>query len=212
MDDDSKVFQDLMNEIDKKIEKVTEKKRKLNELYLENPKKAVREARNYLNVQRTINQNEILAVEDQKKYFSLCIIAIILAGLGFFAEEWGLYIFAEVFFLAGFFIGAYVPIFGLIFLFSHGAVGYGLMLSTIIGKLVSSPVMQDQPKNITICLGAGLILIIFATILVIMHNLNAKLKEKSYFILIPFIIYVVVIILAILLSKNYETINTLKFF
>ena len=86
------------------------------------------------------------------------------------------------------------------------------MIYSIIGKMLESKIMTDNPTKIMLCLNIGIILIIIATILSLIYHLNEKLHQKKLFSLIPLGIYIIVILLAIILSKNYEVINTWNLF
>ena len=121
------------------------------------------------------------------------LLAIFGACLGFFnmsdSNFAGMWFFGYIFFIAGHFIGMYVPIFGLIFLFSHSITGLSIMNASIIEPILKNPIMQDNPKNVFIYISIVIGIYIIATLLVILHNLSSKLKEKKHMMFIPLSIY-----------------------
>ena len=89
------------------------------------------------------------------------------------------YYFGFIFFIAGFFIGTSIPGFGIIFLFSHGLTGLGLMTVPLLLNITNNPYMTDNPKNIYIYLGVICALFAVAVIKTIIDSLN-KLKNISF--------------------------------
>jgi hypothetical protein len=111
------------------------------------------------------------------------IIIILLVGLLPLktgdVESIPFYYFGFIFFIAGFFIGTSIPGFGIIFLFSHGMTGLGLMTVPTLLNIINNPYMTDNPKNIYIYLGVICVLFAVAVIKTIIDSLN-KLKNISF--------------------------------
>lgn len=112
-----------------------------------------------------------------------------------------LYYFGILFFLAGLFIGLNVKSFGLIFLFSHGMTGLGLMLIPIIKSLELKVYLTDSPTFLLIYLGIIIIAVILAIILTVLYNLNDRLKDNIKIYLLIFILYLLSITMVVILPK-----------
>lgn len=112
-----------------------------------------------------------------------------------------LYYFGILFFLAGLFIGLGVKAFGLIFLFSHGGTGLGLMLIPIIKSLKLQVYLTDSPTLLLIYLGIIIIAIILAIILTALYNLNDRLKDNVKVYSLIFILYLLAITMVVILPK-----------
>lgn len=106
-----------------------------------------------------------------------------------------------MFFAAGSLICLKEKGFGIIFMFSHGFTGLGIMMAGLIGGLISSPLMGDAPIYILIFLVIIALLILAAMVLIILYNLSDILKAKRNFIFIPLILFGTAILLALILSK-----------
>lgn len=112
-----------------------------------------------------------------------------------------LYYFGIPFFLAGLFIGLSVKSFGLIFLFTHGCAGLGLMLIPIIKNLELKVYLTDNPTFLLIYLGIIIIAIILAIILTVLYNLNDRLKDNIKIYSLMFILYLLAITMVVILPK-----------
>lgn len=147
---------------------------------------------------------------DKDKLY-LCVLIFLIALIGLFnIKAYPIYLFGIIFFLAGHFIGLYLKWMGLIFLFSHSVTGIFVMLSALIGDIVTNnPIMSDNPLNIIIYLVIVALLLIFATLMVIIHNLSDYLKTKKFFVVIPMSIYVVAFFMAGLLNIIFNFIYNL---
>lgn len=91
-----------------------------------------------------------------------------------------MYFFGTVFFLAGLFIGLNGPIFGIIFLFSHGGAGLGIMCFSKIKGILDSPLMTDGPSNLQYLLATGAGLIVAGIISTIFYNVSKKIRDQKY--------------------------------
>ena len=112
-----------------------------------------------------------------------------------------LYYFGIAFFLAGLFIGLSVKSFGLIFLFTHGGAGLGLMLIPIIKNLELKVYLTDNPTFLLIYLIIIIIAIILAIILTVLYNLNDRLKDNIKIYSLIFILYLLAITMVVILPK-----------
>jgi hypothetical protein len=106
--------------------------------------------------------------------------------------------FGFIFFVAGMLIGIFVPVFGLIFLVSHGLTGLGIMLYSL-NIMNIFVVISDAPRYLIILLILLILgLFIAAIVFVIMCNFP-KNREKKYFICYPFICFFFLILILKLL-------------
>lgn len=112
-----------------------------------------------------------------------------------------LYYFGILFFLAGLFVGLSFKSFGLIFLFTHGGTGLGLMLIPIIKDLELKVYLTDNPTFLLIYLRIIIIVIILAIILTVLYNLNDRLKDNIKIYSLIFILYLLAITMVVFLPK-----------
>lgn len=116
-----------------------------------------------------------------------------------------LYYFGCIFFIAGLYVGLSVPKFGLIFLFSHGGTGIGLMLVPYIMNILKSPYLSDLPNNnIFKLLFCSLLCFIIAFIMTVIYNLSDKFKNNKFSLLITFILYIIGISIILLIPIIYK--------
>lgn len=122
------------------------------------------------------------------------------------------YYFGFIFFIAGFFIGTSIPGFGIIFLFSHGMVGLGLMTGPTLLNIINNPYMTDNPKNIYIYLGVICVLFAVAVIKTIIDSIKnlknisntsryVKVKNQAIIILLFTVGIVMVQIMPFIIDK-----------
>lgn len=112
-----------------------------------------------------------------------------------------LYYFGILFFLVGLFVGLSFKSFGLIFLFTHGGTGLGLMLIPIIKDLELKVYLTDNPTFLLIYLRIIIIVIILAIILTVLYNLNDRLKDNIKIYSLIFILYLLAITMVVFLPK-----------
>lgn len=174
---------------------------KLKEIYDENPRKATKEAKDSL-ARLSSNSKKKLLNDKEKMKFYIVMLYIVLALLGLFnISSYPLYIFGLIFFAAGSLIGLHVKGGGIVFLFSHGGTGFGLIIASLIGGLFTSPLMSDLPTIYYIYLVIMAIMTFIAIITTILYNLSDELSERKNFIFIPLVLFSAVIIMALILSK-----------
>ena len=191
-----------MKEFDSQIEK-------LRVLYNEKPTETINE------INKAIINLKIETNEDvpEKKYsrravisglFAVCIFLISITNINYGSEQFMMYFFGTVFFLAGLFIGLNVPVFGIIFLFSHGGTGLGIMCFTKINKILQSPIMTDNPTNLQNLLVLGVGLIVIGIISTIFYNVSKKIRDKKYSLIIILAMFAIGIAIIQLLPMIYN--------
>mgnify|MGYP007069921350 CR=1 FL=1 len=144
-------------------------------------------------------------VEIRKLLYIGLFILIGLVGIATFFQPLDgdaaipMYVFGMVFFVTGFCIGTMKDgkYFGIIFLFSHGMTGYGLMTSSVLGDILDSPLLSDGNTTfiffyialwvILVCLGIGSSII---------YNLSDKLKAKNKYPILQLGFFAIAIMMA----------------
>ncbi len=128
------------------------------------------------------------------------------------------YIFGSVFFFAGLFVGLDVPIFGLIFLCSHGGIGLAIMLVSLLGgienrsfstgNIFNNPAFSDggMPSNMKLYLWGILAVFITAIVYTLLHNLSPRLKENKIHMIAILLLYLLLIFLVGYFSKTFPNI------
>ena len=145
-------------------------------------------------------------------------ICILIACCGFLLNSLAgipMYIGGLAFFLAGLFIGLNIPIFGLIFLFSHGATGLFVILSSFffnIGeesadffKIFNNPMFSDGgiPNNLKMYIATIVVLLIIAFVYTILHNLSPVLKNNKKHMITILLLFFIIILLTGLAPKLF---------
>lgn len=191
-----------MKEFDSQIEK-------LRVLYNEKPTETINEINKaIINLKNETNEDV-----PEKKYsrravisglFAVCIFLISITNINYGSEQFMMYFFGTVFFLAGLFIGLNVPVFGIIFLFSHGGTGLGIMCFTKINKILQSPIMTDNPANLQNLLVLGVGLIVIGIISTIFYNVSKKIRDKKYSLIIILAMFAIGIAIIQLLPMIYN--------
>ncbi len=169
-----------MNDIDKKLEELKKE-------YEKNPTETL----------NTINETILNLKNDNKKSESLFelkevkkvpyiigiyAVIILLIGIVNLMYEGGNilnYYFGAIFLLAGLFIGLFVPMFGLIFLFSHGGAGFVVMNMNVISSVWKARVSNTNLPDVKLVILFSLLLLVAGVILTILYNLNKKFKDKN---------------------------------
>ena len=191
-----------MKEFDSEIEK-------LRVIYNEKPTETINEINKaIINLKNETNEDI-----PEKKYsrravisglFAVCIFLISITNINYGSEQFMMYFFGTVFFLAGLFISLNVPVFGIIFLFSHGGTGLGIMCFTKINKILQSPIMTDNPTNLQNLLVLGVGLIVIGIISTIFYNVSKKIRDKKYSLLIILAMFAIGIAIIQLLPMIYN--------
>lgn len=191
-----------MKEFDSEIEK-------LRVIYNEKPTETINEINKaIINLKNETNEDI-----PEKKYsrravisglFAVCIFLISITNINYGSEQFMMYFFGTVFFLAGLFVGLNVPVFGIIFLFSHGGTGLGIMCFTKINKILQSPIMTDNPTNLQNLLVLGVGLIVIGIISTIFYNVSKKIRDKKYSLIIILTMFAIGIAIIQLLPMIYN--------
>ena len=191
-----------MKEFDSEIEK-------LRVIYNEKPTETINEINKaIINLKNETNEDI-----PENKYsrravisglFAVCIFLISITNINYGSEQFMMYFFGTVFFLAGLFVGLNVPVFGIIFLFSHGGTGLGIMCFTKINKILQSPIMTDNPANLQNLLVLGVGLIVIGIISTIFYNVSKKIRDKKYSLLIILAMFAIGIAIIQLLPMIYN--------
>lgn len=141
----------------------------------------------------------------------ICILFILCGFLSSRIELIFIYFFGLVFFFAGLFIGLNVPVFGLIFLCTHGGAGLFILLSSFFGgfddynKILNNPVFTDGgiPKDLKTYLTAIVTIFVIALIYTLLHNLSPKLKENKIHMILILLLFLIGIILVGLIPRIF---------
>lgn len=199
-----------MKDFDSKIEK-------LRELYNEKPTETINELNNaILNIKNERTKKETKERKNSRKalisgIFSVCIFLISIVNIKYGTDQFMMYFFGAIFFLAGLFVGLNVPVFGIIFLFSHGGTGLGIMCFSKIKGILESPLMTDNPTNLKYLLVLGTGLILAGIISTIFYNVSKKIRDQKYslpIILAMFAIGIAIIqILPLMFNINVASIE-----
>ena len=144
-------------------------------------------------------------------YLALILFSVLVALLGLLnvnlnSDLTFLYYFGLFFFIAGYYTIMSDEDKTVIFLFSHGMLGLGVMLIPLISEIINTPLLSDSPINIYIYLGIVILLIITATTLSVIYKLSNRFKEKALLKIIPLIIYLIAIIMVDILPHIYTII------
>ena len=181
---------------------------KLNEIYQNNPEKATKEAHDsllrmgYFNkTDKKGNKARTLAYEDfDKLLIVICFVITALIGL-FNIITYPVYICGMIFFIAGIMISIYERGFGLIFLFSHGMTGYGIMIGGLLYSLTDNPLLKDNPSNIFAYISIIVVISVIAVIISSVFNLIGNDRVKKHLIILPLILYNIALFMAAILTK-----------
>ncbi len=188
-----------MNEFDRDIEE-------LKSLYAKDPARTSMEVHESVLRLRTSSKEKTSIVNDvlkevgiDKLLMGLVILIIILTSL--FAiknSEMGIagYLFGMIFFFAGYFVSTGAKGFGLIFLFSHGGIGFGVMMVSLLQGNISLNTLSDLSTVTQVYLGLTLVASIFAFIVSVLYNLSDELKKRPYAKVVPLALFALSFLLA----------------
>lgn len=131
-----------------------------------------------------------------KLAYIVIITILVFSGFLNFGENTMLHFFGLVFFLAGFFIGKSLPGFGLIFLFSHGCTGLGLMIGGLFSLDFYQALMSDMTRGIQIYFAIGIVVIVVAIFTMIFYNLSATLRKNDKIPVISLSLFTLSVVMA----------------
>ena len=193
--------------------------KELYKINTDNPKKAERIAKRGLNdlgiLGKSNNNNKLGLDINLAIIVFICFLMILCLFFTSSLENALMYLFGIVFFLVGLFIGLKIPVFGLIFLFSHGGMGLFVLISSLLGTfdnsslsidfLFNNPIYTDggMPNTIKVYLIIILGIFVVALIYTLLHNLSSKLKENKIHIIIILLLYLILFILVGLFPRIF---------
>ena len=152
----------------------------LDELYEHDSVLAVKKADHYLNMLTRKHRILPRMSDEQLDTFLVCIECILIALCGFINFDNGVYFMGLIFFILGFLVGIYVPGVGLIFLFTHGLIGFGIMNGELIKSIENSPILSDGGALNNPYVASTLFLLGFSILLVILQSLIPKIREIKH--------------------------------
>ena len=145
-------------------------------------------------------KNGMKEMNKKQTIYNVFIPSIIISLIGLFnTNDYGLYICGGFFFIAGTVACRLAKGGGIIFLFSHGGVGMGIMMSCLLSSVFQSDIFSDSPTNIYMYFVIIGLLLLAGTIFAIINNLNDKYNSNKFFSIIPISIYLLALFLAGLL-------------
>ena len=163
--------------------------RRIEKLYDKNPSYIVEGLENLIQEAEEDNYRDKPLLDklfkDQDKELVLSVfLMILMVPFGLFTlnnlEALPLYFFGLIFFLAGLNVGFSQKGFGLIFLFSHGGVGMGLMLGSLLSKAMTSGLFTDGGRNLVIYLVINIIIIIIGFLATVIYNLSDYFLDSIF--------------------------------
>jgi hypothetical protein len=154
----------------------------LNKLYEINPQKAVDTLAD--SVKRVNNNQPLmkrLGLDDKKldNFFAILCALLTIPAVFICNTEAGV-LFGLVFYLAGLMIGIFVPYAGLIFLCSHGGIGFVFICQDVFEIIKTNPAMSDLSHSARNHLYSIIFVYAAAILLTILHSVVPKVREVKY--------------------------------
>jgi hypothetical protein len=173
---------------------------KLRQAYQENPNRALKEV--HRSVKRLSRTKEPIITDENRNIILIVIYFIVIALIGLINyTSMPLYLFGIIFYATGLLIGLFTEKSGLVFLFSHGMTGLGLMIGSELGGLLTSPFITDAPIYIYVLLCCIVLLVLLGIMSAVLYSLSDAIKDKEYSVYIPYILFGMAIILSIIVAK-----------
>lgn len=169
-------------------------------------KEVINRCMDNVNYEKQKNSN-MINVDKYAHILLLIFVCIGILALGLFnLEEFPMYAFGFVFFVAGMLVGTFVPGFGAIFLVSHGLTGLGLMIGALNIEDYTT-ILSDTPKFYGFILFI-LVVGLFAggVFFTIIHSLG-KLKDKKYGVCYSFICFFLLILVLLTIPQIVRFLN-----
>ena len=163
----------------------------LNKLYENDPQKAVDYlAASVVRVNTSKSLIERLGLDAKKlDIFFTIICALLSIPVAFICTEQYEFMFGIIFYLAGLMVGIFVPVFGLIFLCSHGGIGFYFMTQEVFEIIHTNPVMGDLSTPMRSYLYTIIFVYAAAILLTILHSCIPGMREKKYIKTIISVLY-----------------------
>ena len=132
-------------------------------------------------VKKTQKNNNTLLDKNEAKIFLLVIVALSSLLLCLFDFSVApLVLFGLIFFWAGLLIGQNAKGFGIIFLFSHGGTGFGLVIGSLLSRFIENPIINENPKIFTYYYSAIAFVSVCAFLYTVLLNLSDELKKRKF--------------------------------
>lgn len=164
-----------------------------------------------LEAYENLNHFSLKNIDKRKLGLGIMIFIIFISGLFNISEETTVMYYAGlIFFLVGMGVGLFAPGFCLIFFFSHGISGLGLMLFPIIDMVENNPVLTDgSPSVIYMYIAIIVLLVIAAIVMTIIYNISKNLKKIPNAIFIPTGLFTLAIFLTTISTYVLPILNKL---
>lgn len=168
----------------------------LRNIFRNNPTLAIEYAQGSVERLKGINISEEIKSFINSDSFStfLVVMIYVVAALFGVLEPNPLYWGGLIFFAAGVLVACKAKIFGLLFLFSHGMTGLGMMSSVFLYKIFSNPIYSDNPKKYMIGLAITFLFYGIGLVTSFIYNLSDDFKKKRFAIIYPSLFFVLGII------------------
>ena len=142
--------------------------------------------------------------QDKKKkiYMTIFDFGIVIMGIICLicqknAGMIGGFLLGALFFFTGLFFGLLIKYGGIIFLFSHGGLGYVFMIQSLMGDIISEPMLTDgNTEKLKFYLYVIAVFTICGFGSAIIYNLSDKFKQKQYTVFLPISFLTIAFILA----------------
>ena len=155
----------------------------LNKKYEKDPVTAVNYLSSSINrLKHKTNLMEKLGLDYEKLDIILTIIlAIMILPVGLICcDNLGMYLGGMIFFMAGLMVGVFVPGFGVIFLFSHGGTGFGLLNSNVIKAIMSSPILSEPNSMMSPYFSIMILTLGSAVLLTLVHAFVKRVRKVKF--------------------------------
>ena len=153
--------------------------------------------KNETNKQKYIINN----LEKDMIYILLIYLCMIVFSMVMFIPNYlyniVIFIFGLLFFAAGFHTATRDDsmIFDLIFLFSHGGSGYGVMIYSMLSERITLGKLTDLGGNLKLYITLTVAVLIITFIATIIYNISKSLKKYKYNKVILLLLYAIVLVL-----------------
>ena len=188
-------------------------KKKLNDLYNKDAEYVDISFNNFINKMecdiakkegKRVTFIDRLGFGDNVDIFYLVVISILLLLYGTYIsflanpDNTFLFLFGFIFFIAGFAIGIIAKDakgFGLIFLFSHGGSGFGVMIGSMLAGKVNNAFLTDINGPIKLYLAIIVCLVIFGILASVIYNLSDRFKTNKLNKVYLYLVFVISLVL-----------------
>lgn len=152
----------------------------------------------------------LIKIEEKKRYkkniekISIIAIVIGLLLIGLLNINMCVsYYFGLAFLLGGFFVTLIDDPFVLIFLFSHGLTGLGIIVIPVLSSIFKSPVISDISVNFVSYIIIACIFLLIGFISAILYNLSYRVKCINNIKILPFLLLFIGILIIYIIPWIY---------